>query len=281
MPGEPGLYRVATERVHLPPMTFEDTFHWDGVGPMSRDGGPIINSKHTLPSRHATRSLPQAPCEIQCQMAMGWHAGQSLTGDDLYPVRSSAPQATDWAREAAGLTVSLNQRLFLAAARDAIPGVTGELVWVYRKRQAQCITLYTHPVLLVRGASEWHQPNRIEIVPHLHAGDPLLHHISLVLQAAIEAEGVLSRLYAEALTHALASHLLRRYAAWRSASNPTPRQCGTPLRTPWMSVMRVRRPSTPTSRVGLINGWRAWMRISTRERDVSAREPNPTLITSP
>jgi hypothetical protein len=29
--------------------------------------------------------------------------------------------------------------------------------------------------------------------------------------------------------------------------------------------MRIRQPSTPTSRVGSINGWRAWTHISTRE----------------
>ena len=69
-----------------------------------------------------------------------------------------------------------------------IPGATGELVWVCREGQAQCITLYVHPVLLVHGASEWLQTDRVEMVPHLHAGDPLLHHITLVLQAAIEAE---------------------------------------------------------------------------------------------
>ena len=43
---------------------------------------------------------------------------------------------------------------------------------------------------------------------------------------------------------------------WRSASRPTPRRCGTPLRTPRMSAMRIRRPSTPTSRAGSINGCR-------------------------
>jgi AraC-like DNA-binding protein len=215
MTREPGGFRVATARVHLPPMTFDETFHWDGVDITPRDGGPMRSSKPTLPSRHAALSLTQAPVETQGQMATGWPARPSLTRGDLYPVRSSAPQAIDWAREAESLTVSLDQRLLLAAARHAIPGVTGELVWVDREEQAQCITLYVHPVLLVHGATDLLQTERVEIVLHLRPGDPLLHHMKLVLQAVIDAEDGSGRLYAEALTHALAVHLLRRSAACR------------------------------------------------------------------
>jgi AraC family transcriptional regulator len=120
------------------------------------------------------------------------------------------------------LTVSLDQGLFLAAARDAIPGATGELVWIYREGQAQCINLYAHPVLLVHGASDLLQTERVQIVPHLHPGDPLLHHMTLVLQAAIDAADVPGRLYAEALTHALAVHLLRRYVACRPPTEACP-----------------------------------------------------------
>jgi AraC-like DNA-binding protein len=215
MTREPGGFRVATARVHLPPMTFDETFHWDGVDITSRDGGPMRSSKPTLPSRHAALSLTQAPVETQGQMATGWPARPSLTRSDLCPVRSSAPQAIDWAREAESLTVSLDQRLLLAATRHAIPGVTGELVWVDREEQAQCITLYAHPVLVVHAASVSPHLGRVELVPHLPAGDPLLHHITLVLQAAIE-EGVSGRLYAESLTNALAVHVLRRYGTSRS-----------------------------------------------------------------
>jgi len=222
MTTELGGFRVATERIHLPPMTVDETFHWDGVGTMSRDGGPKTRSKPTLPSRHAARSLTQAPVETQGQIPTGWHARPSLTRGDLCPVRTSAPQAIDWAREAESLTVSLDQGLFLATARDAIPEATGELVWIYRQGQAQCITLYVHPVLLVHGASDLLQTDRVAMVPHLHPGDPLLHHMTLVLQAAIDAKDVPGRLYAEALTNALAVHLLRRYAACRPPAEAGP-----------------------------------------------------------
>jgi AraC-like DNA-binding protein len=222
MTTEPGGFRVATARVHLPLMTYDETFHWDGVSPVSRDKGPNMSLKHTLPSMHAARSLTETPTETQCLTAMGRHAGQSFTRSDLCPVHSSAPQAINWTREAACLTVSLDQRLFLAGARDAIPGVTGELVWVYREGQAQCITLYVHPVLLVHSTSESLHPDRIEMVPHLHAGDPLLHHMTMVLQAAVEGEGVPGRLYAEALTNALAMHILRRYETCRPSVGAYP-----------------------------------------------------------
>jgi hypothetical protein len=43
-------------------------------------------------------------------------------------------------------------------------------------------TLYVHPVLLVHGASEWHHPNGVEMVPHLYASHPLLHPMTLALQ---------------------------------------------------------------------------------------------------
>jgi AraC-like DNA-binding protein len=222
MTAELGNFRAATERAHLPPMMFGDTFHWDGVSTMSRDGGPMTSSKHTLPHIHAARLLPQASSETQGQMATGRHSRPSLVRSELYPVRSSAPLAIDWAREAECLTVSLDQGLFLAAAHDAIPAVTGELVWVDREEQAPCITLYVHPVLVVHTADELLQVDRVEMVPHLLAGDPLLHHMTLVLQAAIEAEGVPARLYSEALTNALAVHLLRRYEPCRLPAEACP-----------------------------------------------------------
>jgi hypothetical protein len=95
---ESGLCWATAERVRLPPMTFADTFHWDGVGTMVRDRAPMTSAKHTRPSMHAALSLPQAPVETQRQMATGWHARPSLTRSDLCPVRSAAPQAIDWAR---------------------------------------------------------------------------------------------------------------------------------------------------------------------------------------
>ena len=54
-------------------------------------------------------------------------------------------------------------------------------------------------------------------MPSLPVRDPLLHHIALVLQAAVDAEDEAGQLYAETLADALMVHFLRRYAATRSA----------------------------------------------------------------
>jgi hypothetical protein len=131
--------------------------------------------KPTLRSMHAVHSLTQAPVETWCQIAMGWRARPSLSSDDLCLVHSSAPQAIDRAREAESLTVSLDQGLLLAATRDAMPGVTGELVWGCPGGHAQCVTLYVHPVLLVRGASERLQPERVEADILLPSPPTLMH----------------------------------------------------------------------------------------------------------
>jgi AraC family transcriptional regulator len=58
--------------------------------------------------------------------------------------------------------------------------------------------------------------------PSLPARDPLLQHLALVLQAAIEGEGVAGQLYAESLIDALVVHFLKRYAAaWPSRQEVT------------------------------------------------------------
>jgi hypothetical protein len=55
MPAESGVCWVAAERAPLPPMPFAKTFHWDGLGPVSRDGGPMMSSQH--PSLAGTAPL--------------------------------------------------------------------------------------------------------------------------------------------------------------------------------------------------------------------------------
>jgi AraC family transcriptional regulator len=71
--------------------------------------------------------------------------------------------------------------------------------------------------LLVQTASVELQRGCVELVPHLQVGDPLCHHMELVLWVAFTAEGMTDRLYAESLTHALAVHFLRRYGAYEHA----------------------------------------------------------------
>jgi AraC-like DNA-binding protein len=228
MSAESGLCRFTAERVHLPRLASSATFYWDGRGALSRDLGSPMDSEPGLPELPVTRSVTQASASIAGHTAMGRHARPSLPAEDRCRVPSSPPWAIDWTREAHRLTFCLDPRLLMPAARDVIASATGELLWACREAHDQSIILYVHPVLLVPAAATSRQGDRVEIVPDFHAGDPLLHHIALVLQAAIDAEDVAGRLYAEALTHALAVHLLRRCETCRPPAEASPGRLSTP-----------------------------------------------------
>ena len=65
--------------------------------------------------------------------------------------------------------------------------------------------------------------DRIELVSQGRRADPTLHHIGMALRAGIQTGAALERMYGEALSTALAVHLLRGY----SAAVPRPkRECG-------------------------------------------------------
>jgi AraC family transcriptional regulator len=113
------------------------------------------------------------------------------------------------------MTFSLAAVLLAATAHTMLSGATGELVWVPCQEQTASPTPAVHPALLVQAPYASRQAEHVTIVPSLHAHDPLLHHIVLVLQAAIEGEGGAGHLYAAALADALVVHFLRRYAASR------------------------------------------------------------------
>jgi AraC family transcriptional regulator len=148
--------------------------------------------------------------------------------DGIGCVSPPSLQTVDWEREAEGLTIYLDPKLLMATTRYLIPGATGELIWVYRRGRAQSITLYVHPLLILHAAYESPHTNRVEIMPHLDAGDPLLDHIILVLKAEIEAQSMVARLYAELLTNTLAVHLLRRYATCRPPTGACTRGLSKP-----------------------------------------------------
>jgi hypothetical protein len=68
-------------------------------------------------------------------------------------------------------------------------------------------------MVLIHGPYDAPDVDRVMIVPSLPAHDPLLQHLALVLQAAVEGEGVAGQLYADTLADALVMHFLKRYAA--------------------------------------------------------------------
>jgi AraC family transcriptional regulator len=67
--------------------------------------------------------------------------------------------------------------------------------------------------LLVHATSASLPVERVTIAPALHPHDPLLRHMALVLQVAIEGKGEAGELYASVLADALVVHFLTRYAA--------------------------------------------------------------------
>jgi len=114
----------------------------------------------------------------------------------------------------------LDPKLLLPTVHNVISGATGTLMWVHGQRDETSIIPTMHPALLVHASYESLQVHYAELVPHLPRHDPLLHHMALVLQAAVEAEGMAGCLYAEALANALAVHLLSRYAIGRHLDQP-------------------------------------------------------------
>src|SRR5262249_51013332 len=88
-----------------------------------------------------------------------------------------------------------------------------ELIWATQEERSHTDAPPAHPVLIISPLSRRKQIQRIEIIPHFQADDPLLHHFVLVLQAERAAKSAAKVCYAEALTNALAVHFLKRYAA--------------------------------------------------------------------
>jgi AraC family transcriptional regulator len=187
------------------PQTAGATLHWDTRSGVCRDVGPLTGS---------------GPGQRPSFQAMG----QPVTGDGARPywttaaiglVPSLSRQAIAWEQEAAHVTFDLDPVLLTETAREVIPRATGELVWVHWQETLESCTPAVHPMLLIHGPYDALDVDRVMIVPSLPGHDPLLQHLRLVLQAAIEGEGVAGQLYAESLIDALVVHFLKRYAAAR------------------------------------------------------------------
>jgi AraC family transcriptional regulator len=132
------------------------------------------------------------------------------------------PQAVAWEQEAALMTFSLAPDLLATALHRVLPGATGELVWLPWQEQTASPIPAVYPALLVHAPYASLQAERVTVVPSLHAHDPLLQHMALVLQAAIEGDGLAGQLYTAVLADALVAHFLRRYAISRPPLRQAP-----------------------------------------------------------
>jgi AraC-like DNA-binding protein len=189
------------------PQTAGATLHWDGSSGVCCDVGPPAFSA----------SGPPSAFQAKGPLATGHGARPYWTTGAISLVPAIAPQAIVWAQEAARMTFSLDPVLLADTAYEVIGGATGDLVWVSWPETTESPTPAVHPALLMHATNESLQADRVTIVPYLQAHDPLLQHMALVLQAAIEGEGVTGHLYAKLLADALVVHFLRRYAAARQS----------------------------------------------------------------
>jgi len=210
MPEDDPYTQFMTVRAKPPPLTFGATLHWDGMPVMSQRvaGAPV--------------SEPVAPDAMLVQwppISTPWANSAALTGErELFLL--TLARTTNWVTEASRLTFYLDPKLLLPTAHEVHPRATGTLLWVHGQRETMYSPRPVHPALLVHTAYASLPVPYAELVPHLPIHDPLLHHMALLLQAAVEAEGMAGELYAEVLADALAVHLLRRYALGRDLEQP-------------------------------------------------------------
>jgi AraC family transcriptional regulator len=79
---------------------------------------------------------------------------------------------------------------------------------------ANVLFLALEPVFVSRVAEGLElDSDRIELVEQRRSTDPTLHHIALALRAGVQTGDARDRMYGEALSTALAVHLLREYGA--------------------------------------------------------------------
>jgi AraC family transcriptional regulator len=79
---------------------------------------------------------------------------------------------------------------------------------------ADALFVALNPVLVRRVAEGLELDlDRIELIEQRRGTDPTLHHIAMALRAGVQTGAALDRMYGEALSTALAVHLLREYSA--------------------------------------------------------------------
>jgi AraC-like DNA-binding protein len=189
------------------PLATGTPLQWDGSSSIFQDvGPPLVPAPVGLSVFQAKRPLARAP-----------RVSSYLTTDEIRLVPLVLPERIAWEQEAAWVTFSLDAVLFAAVSHGVVPEARGELVWVPGLEQPDSALASVHPALLVHTAYESLQAEPVTVAPSLAVHDPLLRHMALVLQVALEGEGGAGQLYAKTVADALAVHFLRRYAAARPA----------------------------------------------------------------
>jgi len=207
MTEESSVSRTVVASATWLPQAAGATLQWDGRSDVCHDVEAQTVSEHVQPFSFRVKGPPTtAPRALPY-----WKTGE------ICRVPAFPQQAIAWDKEAARVIFALAPVLLADTAHGVIPRATGELVWVPLQEKTESPTPSVYPVLLGHAPCEMLQAEMVTIVPSFQVRDPLLHHIALVLQAAVDAEDEAGQLYAETLADALVVHFLRRYAAARPA----------------------------------------------------------------
>ena len=207
MAEQPSVFRAVVASAMPLPQATDATLYWD-------DRSGVCDDVEPHPFSAGVR---QPSFQVKGPPVTARRARPYWTTRQIGRVTALLPQAIAWEQEAAVMTFSLPPVLLAATAHRVFPEATGELVWLPWQVQPASPTPAVHSALLVHAPYASPQVEYVTIVPDLHAHDPLLDHMALLLQAAIEGEDEAGRLYTAVLADALVVHFLRRYAASCSA----------------------------------------------------------------
>jgi AraC-like DNA-binding protein len=207
MTEESSVSRTVVASATWLPQAAGAALQWDGRSDVCHDVEAQTVSEHVQPFSFRVKGPPTPAPRARPY----WKTGE-ICRVPVFP-----QQAIAWDKEAARVIFALAPVLLADTAHGVIPRATGELVWVPWQEKTEFPTPSVYPMLLGHAPCEMLQAELVTIVPSLPVRDPLLHHIALVLQAAVDAEDEAGQLYAETLADALVVHFLRRYAAARSA----------------------------------------------------------------
>jgi AraC family transcriptional regulator len=105
--------------------------------------------------------------------------------------------------------------------RKAVDSIAGDLA-IYPAylsqqfcwdKEAEFLNLFIKPSFLTQVGYDVFGSDRLELVPHLATlSDPFVQQIGFALKTSLEIDGTSSRLYADAIAHALVVHILARYS---------------------------------------------------------------------
>jgi AraC family transcriptional regulator len=88
--------------------------------------------------------------------------------------------------------------------------LTQQFCW---NKEAEFFNLFIEPSFLTQVGYDVFGSDRLELVPYLATlSDPFVQQIGFALKTSLEIDGTSSRLYADAIAHALVVHLLARYS---------------------------------------------------------------------